>query len=194
MLKIFVPSCFGPAPCYSAASVLFLCETPRNHCLENPGCSVFWGMGCFSKALCDEQPDVQRCGNCEQDLQLPRERGWKLSLQPDGRGRQAGSSMSSTHPEMGITQLLGRGVSPECGHSEFPPQWRQQHAQPFPGHLFHSLSLLWLCQSPPLSAAARGLGAVSVGTSWGSSCAGGCCVGAHLHPTAGLWGHGCHLP
>lgn len=102
-----------------------------------------------------------------------------LCFQPGGKGREAGSSVNSTHPEMGISQLLGRRVSPECDHSEFPPQWKQQHAQPFPGHLFHSLSLLWLCQSPPVRCCCSG--------AW-------CCLCWHILGFQLCWGMLCWRP
>lgn len=72
---------------------------------------------------------------------------WMLLV---GRGRQAGSARSSTHPAVGLSQLLVRRGSPERGHSEIPPKCKQQRAQPFPGHFSHLLGLLCLCPSPPV--------------------------------------------
>lgn len=166
VLRLLVFDAENLCPFLFWASPLLLCcfwaaEISRNHCLEDPGCNIFWGMGCFSKALCDEQPDVPKCENCEQDLQLPWERGRLLHLQPGGRGRSELNSSCS-----------GAKSTPQC---EIPQKCKQQLAQPFPAHLFHSLVCSVSAKLSQCSGAARGLGVASPGTSWGSSCAGGRC-------------------
>lgn len=108
-----------------------------------------------------------------------------------GGGGRAGSSVSSTHPAVRLSQLLGRRGSPECGHSESSPKCEQQRAQHFPCHLSHCLGLLCVCRNSPVRWRCSGAWYCLLGHILGFQLCWGMLV---LELTAGLWGHGCHLP
>lgn len=170
MLKIFVPSCFGPAPCYSAAfGLLRSPETTAWRILAATSFGewdVFPKLSVMSSRMFQNVRIVNRTCSCHG-------RGvvcCTFSLVGEG-------GVSSTHPAVGLSQHL-RVKSPKNASSSLPSPFLLPFSTPsFALSVPNSPSAVVLLGGSVLSPLAHpGVPAVL----------GDAAVGAHLHPTAGV--------